>query len=135
PYTTLFRSEEALARFDRRSAPQVHQGGVTAGELVGGRAEEQRRGTGQKPGSDGADGPGRVAEVERRPGATDHGIAHAGCGPVGDVVVEPYRVIGEPEHEVGRSASEHALAVARVAVGGAVFVRHPDDADEGAQRR
>ena len=107
---------------------------MTAGELVGRRAEEQRCGTGQEHGSDGADRPGRVAQIERRPGTTDHGVPHAGSGPLGEVVVEPYRVIGEPEHEVRRSASEHALAVARVAVRGAVPVRHPDDADEGAQR-
>src|SRR5436309_2886852 len=122
----------AVAAGWRASGARLETGGRDSRASAGARPP---RGTGQKPGSDGADGPGRVAEVERRPGATDHRVAHAGCGPVGDVVVEPYRVIGEPEHEVGRSASEHALAVARVAVGGAVFVRHPDDADEGAQRR
>jgi hypothetical protein len=53
---------------------------------------------------------------------------------VADVVVEPYRMIGETEHEVGGSASQHALAVARVAVRGETLVRRPDDADEGAQR-
>src|SRR5262245_11632401 len=68
--------EEPLARFERRPPPQVAEGSVTAGQLVGGCAEEMGRGPGPKNGSDDAGGPRRVAEVERRPRATDNGVAH-----------------------------------------------------------